>query len=128
MTASFSLRLRLKVYSFICALRTSLRARSCCSDQLFWNMHSICSGIAICVGLQRFKCTLHTNGLGWPASPQTSCQPTTSDLPPSWAPGLKISQLRCDGLRIHADADAHRGRHGYLAQVHALAGRRLGLV
>src|SRR5690606_25810464 len=45
------------------------RARSCCSDQLFWKI-SICSGIAICVGVSMSLSATDslTNGLGWPGT------------------------------------------------------------
>jgi len=51
MTASFSLRFRLKVYSFKMCLRVSPFGTPYCSDQLLFGCASISSGIAICVGV-----------------------------------------------------------------------------
>eukprot|EP01137_Pigoraptor_chileana_P018573 Opistho-2@78299 len=51
------------------------------------------------------------------------------DPPHSPSPcGIGPISLACrDSLRVHADTQTHRRRHSHLAQVHALAGRRLGL-
>jgi hypothetical protein len=52
MTASFSLRLRLKVYSLKMRFAAKTTPRSTLQrPTVFENSHSICSGIAICVGL-----------------------------------------------------------------------------
>src|SRR3990167_7848627 len=55
----------------------------------------------------------------------TPPQPTTSG---HCRPEDFLPQLRCDGLRVHADANTHRGGHSDLAQVQTLARSRLSLV
>ena len=63
---------------------------------------------------------------------QHACRPKTAPRWPTTSPrpeghGKFFTSALCDRLGVDAHAEAHRRRHGDLAQVHALAGRRLGL-
>src|SRR3990167_7680344 len=94
--------------------------------------HSICSGIAICVGLSQlsrsafFRTLPDTNGLGWPRglTVLSNHGPTTPG-PPEWPEFFSRSGR--DGLHVDANAHTHGRRHGHFAQINTLAGSRLGL-
>src|SRR5690606_36681524 len=127
MTASFSLRFRLKVYSLSMrseagACRTRFMQRPTVWKK-FRAAGSPSALVATC--LAAIKCASCT-----PAvldDPQPPKRTATHHFPRPFQDGRANTNSACrDGLRVDAHAHTHRRRHRHLAQVDTLAGGRLG--